>query len=409
MTAVETLLEGLTLAAEMGWETWWALVLGFTIAGAVETFVSEERMSAVLGESGWRELGFGTLFGAASSSCSFGAVATTKSLFKKGASPVAALAAFQFASTNLVIELGLVMWILLGWQFVVADYVAGLLLIGLLALTFQYVVPDAWFEAARDHLRASEGVRDPNCGMEVDPTDDGVVTLDTDGGTEYFCSQSCKSAYAESQRQAGATWRDRLLTRDGWRLASKNALGEWGMLWTDIVGGFLIAGLIGAAVPRAWWTTLFGVGAEGSVTWVVASAIIGVTVGVVTFVCSVGNVPFAVILWSNGIAFGGVMSFIFADLIVPTIDDAYRRYYGLRLAVVLFVSIFVAAVVAGVAIHYLWSGLGLVPPAGEVGGTAPGGYTTYLNAVFTLVFLGQVYVGYVGEENASESGEARAG
>ncbi|RMB18484.1 hypothetical protein ATH50_1942 [Haloplanus aerogenes] len=406
VTVVETLVEGLTLAAEMGWETWWALVLGFTIAGAVETFVSEEKMSAVLGGHGWRELGLGTLFGAASSSCSFGAVATTKSLFKKGASPVASLAAFQFASTNLVIELGLVMWILLGWQFVIADYVAGLFLIGLLALTFRYVVPDGWFETAREHLRSSEGVRDPSCGMEVDPTDDDVVELDTDGGTEYFCSESCKSAYVESQQQADATWRDRLLTRDGWRLASKNTLGEWDMLWTDIVAGFLIAGLIGAFVPRSWWTTLFGIGAEGTLTWVVASAVIGVVVGVVTFVCSVGNVPFALILWSNGIAFGGVMSFIFADLIVPTITDAYRRYYGLRMAAVLFVSIFVTAVVSGVAIHYLWSGLGLVPPAGEAGGTAPSGYTTYLNVAFTLLFLGQVYVGYVsdaGEEGTAET------
>ncbi|WP_435066745.1 permease [Haloplanus sp. C73] len=401
MTVVETLVEGVRLAGEMGWETWWALVLGFTIAGAVETFVSEERMSAVLGGSGWRELGLGTLFGAASSSCSFGAVATTKSLFKKGASPVAALAAFQFASTNLVIELGLVMWILLGWQFVAADYVAGLFLIGFLAAVFEYVVPDAWFEAARDHLRTTEGVRDPSCGMTVDPDADDVHSLDVDGRTEYFCSSSCKSAYLESQRQADATWRERLLTRDGWRLASKNALGEWGMLWTDIVAGFLIAGLIGAFVPRAWWTTLFGVGAEGTFAWVVASAVIGVVVGVVTFVCSVGNVPFAVILWSNGIAFGGVMSFIFADLIVPTIDDAYRRYYGLRMAAVLFVSIFVGAVVSGVAIHYLWSGLGLIPPSGDVGGTAPGGYTTYLNAVFTLVFLGQVYVGYASDADAT--------
>jgi len=401
---VDTVVEGLVLGGEMFWETWWALVLGFTIAGAVETFVSEEQMGAVLGGDGWRELGLGTLFGAASSSCSFGAVATTKSLFKKGASPIASLAAFQFASTNLVIELGLVMWILLGWEFVLADYVAGLLLIALLAVIFKYVVPASYFEAARDHLRSSEGVRDPSCGMEVDPTSEDVVTLDTDGGVEYFCSDSCKRAYVERQRQDGGTWRDRLLTRDGWRLAAKNALGEWGMLWTDIVAGFLIAGLIGAFVPRAWWTTLFGVGAEGTFGWVLASAVLGVVIGVVTFVCSVGNVPFAVILWNNGIAFGGVMSFIFADLIVPTIDDAYRRYYGLRMAAVLFVSIFLTAVVSGVAIHYLWNGLGLVPAQGEAGGTAPAGYTTYLNALFTLVFLAEVYVGYWTDRGDADSG-----
>ncbi|MFB6068823.1 MAG: permease [Halobacterium sp.] len=392
MSVVDTAVEGVRLAGEMAWETWWALVLGFTIAGAVETFVSEEQMTALLGGDGWRSLGYGTLFGAASSSCSFGAVATTKSLFKKGASPVASLAAFQFASTNLVVELGLVMWILLGWQFVIADYVAGLLLILLLAATFKYLVPGAWFEAARDHVQSVEGVRDPSCGMEVDPTSDDVVTLDADGGTEYFCSESCKRSYVESRAQDEGGWRTRLTTRDGWRLAGQNAIGEWGMLWTDIVAGFLVAGLIGAFVPRAWWTTLFGVGAEGTLGWVLASAAIGVVVGVVTFVCSVGNVPFAVILWNNGIAFGGVMSFIFADLIVPTIDDAYRRYYGARIAAVLFVSIFVTAVVAGVAIHYLWSGVGLVPPQGEAGGTAPSGYTLYLNAAFTLVFLAEAYV-----------------
>ncbi|QKY19821.1 permease [Halolamina sp. CBA1230] len=406
---VERFLEGLRLAGEMFWETWWALVLGFTIAGAVETFVSEEKMSAVLGGDGWRELGLGTAFGAASSSCSFGAVATTKSLFKKGASPVASLAAFQFASTNLVIELGLVMWILLGWQFVLADYVAGLLLIALLATTFKYVVPDDWFAAARDHLQETDGVRDPSCGMEVDPSDDDVVTLETDGGTEYFCSESCREAYAEEQRQVDQPWTERLTSRDGWRLASKNALGEWGMLWTDIVAGFLIAGLIAAFVPRVWWTTLFGVGAEGTFGWVVASAAIGVAIGVVTFVCSVGNVPFAVILWNNGIAFGGVMSFIFADLIVPTIDDAYRRYYGLRIAAVLFVSIFVTAVIAGIVIHYAWGALGLIPPQGEAGGTAPSGYTRYLNAAFTLVLLAQVYVGYWSAAAADVSEGAHAG
>ncbi len=362
-------------------------------------------MSAVLGGDGWKELGLSTVFGAASSSCSFGAVATTKSLFKKGASPVASLAAFQFASTNLVIELGLVMWILLGWQFVLADYVAGLILIGLLAVMFKYVVPSNWFEVSREYLRSSEGVRDPSCGMEVDPTSEDVVELDTDGGTEYFCSNSCKQAYFEGQQQKDATLRDRLLTLDGWRLASKNAIGEWGMLWKDIVAGFLIAGLIGAFIPRAWWTNLFGISAEGTLLWVLISAVVGVIIGVITFVCSVGNVPFAVILWNNGIAFGGVMSFIFADLIVPTIDDAYRRYYGLRMAIVLFISIFITSVISGVIIHYFWDMLGLIPPQGKSGGTAPSGYTLYLNSIFSLLFLGQIYVGYWSGKEGGESSE----
>jgi hypothetical protein len=164
------------------------------------------------------------------------------------------------------------------------------------------------------------------------------------------------------------------------------------MLYKDIAGGFVIAGVIGAFVPRAWWVTLFGFGEEGSLFRVVVACVIGVVVGVVTFVCSVGNVPFGLILCRNGIPFGGVMSFIFADLIVPTIVDAYRRYYGWRMAVTLFVTVFVAAVVTGVAIHYLWAAVGFMPEAGSLGGTAPKGYALYLNALFTPLFMVQVWV-----------------
>ena len=390
MAFISTIWEGLKLAGEMAWATWWALVLGFTITGAVEAFVSERKMTRLLGGSGLREVSLGTLLGAASSSCSFGAVATAKSLFKKGASPEASLGAFQFASTNLVIELGLVMWVLLGWEFVAANFLAGLILIALLALAFRYFIPSRWFERARDHVREKEGERDPQCGMEVDPEADETVVLETESGQLYFCSEACRDAYTEQQADAGL--RERLLTKKGWTAAFRNALGEWAMLWKDILAGFLVAGLIAAFVPRQWWTHLFEIGAQGSLLWVAASAVIGVIVGVITFVCSVGNVPFALILWKNGIPFGGVMAFIFADLIVPTITDAYRRYYGMQVAAVLFLTIFIAAVISGVLIHYIWNGMGLVPPQGELGGVAPHGYTLYLNIVFTLLFLAQIAV-----------------
>jgi uncharacterized membrane protein YraQ (UPF0718 family) len=390
MEIISGLWEGLKLAGEMVWATWWALVLGFTIAGAVESFVSEKKMTRLLGGKGLRELSLATLFGAASSSCSFGAVATAKSLFKKGASPEASLGAFQFASTNLVLELGLVMWVLLGWEFVAANFLAGLILITLLVLAFRYFIPSAWFDQARDHVRQKEGERDPHCGMEVDPDSAKTVVLDTESGQVYFCSTACRDAYLEQQMDIPL--RQRLLTRAGWATAFQNAVGEWSMLWKDIVAGFLIAGFIAAFVPREWWTALFGIGSPGSFSWVVTSAVIGVVVGVITFVCSIGNVPFALILWKNGIPFGGVMAFIFADLIVPTITDAYRRYYGLRMAVALFITIFVAAVIAGILIHYIWNGLGLVPPQGELGGVAPSGYTLYLNIIFMLLFLAQLAV-----------------
>ena len=197
------------------------------------------------------------------------------------------------------------------------------------------------------------------------------------------------------------------MTKQGWTNAFRNAVGEWGMLWKDIVGGFIIAGLMAAFVPRHWWATLFGLGAEGSFFNVASSAVIGVVVGVITFVCSVGNVPFALILWKNGITFAGVMSFIFADLIVPTITDAYRRYYGLRTAGVLFVTIFVCASVAGIAIHYIWHAIGLVPPPGELGGVAPSGYTLYLNIIFTVLFIAQLAVRFKKSGQGSEEKQGR--
>jgi len=348
-------------------------------------------MTRALGGKGWKSIGLGTLFGAASSSCSFGAVATTKSLFKNGASPEASLAAFQFASTNLVLELGLVMWVLLGWQFVFANITSGLILIALLVMVFRFVVPHSWFETAREHVKATEGTRDPNCGMEVDPETGDVVSLETESGEMlYFCSKSCRDTYRE--QAGGASLYERLLTARGWKTAFRKAMGEWQMLWKDILLGFLIAGLIGAFVPREWWASLFAFGGETGVLTIVASSLLGVLIGVITFVCSVGNVPFALILWKNGIAFGGVMAFIFADLIVPPIVHVYLRYYGWRMALTLFVTIFLTATTAGVIIHYLWTLVGLVPASGELGGVAPSGYTLYLNLFFTLVFLVQLFL-----------------
>ncbi|WP_227378343.1 permease [Haladaptatus halobius] len=390
VTVIGTLVDGVELAVDMAWETWWALVFGFTLTGAVKVFVNEEWLTQVLGENGWREVAIGTLFGASSSSCSYTAIATTKAIFKKGASPVASLAAFQFASTNLVIELGLVLWILLGWQFVAADFVGGLIVISLLAATYMYAVPNEWFTTAQKRLQSREEVRDPVCGMAVEPTSGEVIKLETEGGTEYFCSNSCKVSY--ENRDDDLSWRDRFLNVDGWKNVFRNAIGEWDMLWEEIALGFLIAGLLGAFVPRSWWTALFSVGTQGSLTWVIAGSIIGLVVGITTFVCSVGNVPFALVLWTNGIPFGSVISFIFADLLIPPLVNGYRKYYGVRIAAVLFASMFLASVVAGVLIHYFFGAFGLIPPQGEAGGTAPETYTTVLNVVFTVVFALEVYV-----------------
>lgn len=393
MSLGATIADALGLIAEMTWETWWALVLGFTLSGAIEVFVSETEMTRLLGDDGWEEVRLAALFGAASSSCSYSAVGTSKSLFKKGASATASLASFMFASTDLVVELGLVMWVLLGWQFVVGEYVGGVIAIVVLAVIFRNLVPQSWFDAARKHLHEFEETTCAACGMEADPTDDDTKTLETTSGTEYFCCGGCQRAY-ESQHdiEDDVEWTEKLLTADGWDTAAKKTMKEWEMLAEDIALGFVLAGLVGAFVPATWWATLFG--AEGSFEAVVINTIIAAFIGIVTFMCSIGNVPFALVLWTNGLPFGSVLSFIYADLIIPPLVNTYRKYYGVRLAAVLFGSILLAAVVAGVAVHYLMGGLGLIPPQSEVGGTLSGEYTLLLNLLLTPVFLGQAYVAY---------------
>ncbi len=396
MTLLAPVVEALERIVAMTWETWWALVLGFTLSGIVEVFVSEERMTRLLGDDGWREVGLGMLFGAASSSCSYSAVGTSKSLFKKGASGVASLGAFLFASTDLVVELGLVTWVLLGWQFVVGEYLGGVVATLVIAFTFRRAVPERWFEAAHEHLHDVDETTCATCGAAADPRDEATVSLETVGGTKYFCCGGCMRAYrSRTDAETGADavdWTDKLLTAEGWGVACRETMKEWEMLWRDIAFGFVLAGVIAAFVPEAWWTALFGTG--GTFQAVLADVAVGAAIGVVTFMCSVGNIPFALVLWRNGLPFGGVLAFVYADLVIPPLVNAYRRYYGLRMAAVLFGTILLAAVVAGVVVHYVVGGLGLVPPRHRPAGTLSGEYTVTLNLLFTPVFLAQVYVTY---------------
>ena len=371
---------------EWAWDIWWALVLGFTISGAIQAYVSQERMVELLGGRGGREIGLGAFFGFLSSSCSFAAIATTRTIFKKGASPEASLAAFQFASTNLVIEIGLVMWILIGWQFVIADFLGGVFLILLFAVITKYLVPDSWFESARDHPDETGG------GMQMDT----ILSLLLRAPKQLLSTRSSTTTSESSrgEHEHAHTEHDEMQPEPGWKYAFRRAIHEWKMVWSDIIVGFIIAGFIAAYVPQSTWTQLFSLAPQGTFAWVALGSLIGVIVGIITFICSVANVPFALVLWSAGIPFGGVLAFIFADLIVPQIVNIYRKYYGLRMAVTLFVSIFFVAFVSGILIHYLFVGLNLVPQA-TTGGAVPGTYTLVLNVLFTPLFLAQVYVTYI--------------
>ena len=357
---VESATSAATTTVTMAWITWWAQVLGFAIAGGVEAWISQEAVADLMDGHGVREIGYASFFGFISSSCSYSAIATAKNLFKKGASAAAAIGAFMFASTNLVIEIGAVIWILLGWQFLLADVVGGFLLVGLMALGLTYVVADEVVEEARENV-LEEGEpteQDPVCGMEVNP-EEADYSTEVDGHTYYFCSQSCAESF--DPEAANTTIREQATSTSGWRSLADKQWKEWGMLWDEIAIGFVFAGLVAGFIPQNVWTSVFSGPVFGPPLYGFWTAAVGAVIGVATFVCSVGNVPFGTVRWTNGLPFGSVLSYIYADLIVPPIVDAYREYYGTRLAAVLSLMIFVGAVVVGFVVHFLFLGLGLIP------------------------------------------------
>jgi YHS domain-containing protein len=315
----------------------------------------------------------------------------------------------MFASTNLVIEIGAAIWILLGWQFFLADYVGGGILIVLMALGFVYVVPEGLAEAARENVTGDDDtVQDPVCGMEIDP-DEAEHSIEHDGETHYFCSQSCKDSF--DPEAANTTIREQATSWSGWRALADKQWSEWGMLWDEIAIGFVFAGLIVGFIPESVWTTVFSGETFGLPVYVVWTAILGALIGVATFVCSVGNVPFGTVLWANGLPFGAVLSYIYADLIVPPIMDAYREYYGLQFTGVLSGMIFATAVITGVVTHFPFMGLGFIPPRSSAQIAEVGielDYKAVLNVLATILFAGLYYLHRSEASTESQSGGAQA-
>jgi uncharacterized protein len=315
--------EGLSNAFLMAWEVWWALVLGFGISAVVQAWVPRRRIEESLSGDGVGPIGRATALGAASSSCSYAAVAIAKSLFQKGASAASALA-FQFASTNLVWELGLVLWLLLGWQFTLAEFVGGLILIALMGLLLRFFVSPRLEERARVHAREAEtGHRHAAVGEE------------------------------------GLSWRERLTSPSAWSDVAHNFRGDWQMLWKEISVGFLIAGFVGL-LGEDVFDALF-VEDSPAVVRTVENVVVGPLVAVLSFVCSIGNVPLAAVLWSGGLSFAGVMAFIFADLIVLPIIAIYRKYYGWAFAVRITALMLVTMIVAALLVDALFKVVDLVP------------------------------------------------
>ncbi len=346
MHVVDQIGQGLWNAFQMAWEVWWALVLGFLLSGIVQAWVPRTQMARALGGRGPRSLALATGLGAASSSCSYAAVAIAKSAFQKGASFPAAMA-FQFASTNLVFEIGIVIWVFIGWQFTAAEFAGGLILIVLVWIAIVLLVPRREEEQARRHaLAADTGHAHPSAG--------------------------------------GSPWR----SLAAWRNVALNFRHDWKMLWKEIVGGFLIAGFV-ALLPLRVFNDLF-LTHTGGAGQLLENVLVGPVVAVLSFVCSVGNVPLAAVLWAGGISFGGVIAFIYADLIIVPLVVVYARYYGVRVAALLVAVMFGAMVAAALAVDGIFSWAGLIPThRPSVDSIASRGiswnYTTALNIVFSVV------------------------
>ncbi len=322
MGVVDVIWHGLRDSFLMAWEVWWALVLGFAISAIVQAWVPRERIERALSGDGLKPIATATGLGAASSSCSYAAIAIAKSLFTKGASASSALA-FQFASTNLVWELGLVLWVLIGWQFALAEYVGGIVMIVLMALLFRaFVSPQLERQAREDAQQADTGHQHHMAGESM-------------------------------------SWRERLTSTSAWSDVAHNFRGDWQMLYKEIAIGFLLAGFV-AQLGNGFFNGLFLTGSP-HVVQAIWGALIGPIIAVLSFVCSVGNVPLAAVLWSGGISFAGVMAFIFADLIIVPILIVYRKYYGTRYAVRITALMFVTMVLAALIIDLLFGGLGLIP------------------------------------------------
>ena len=340
---------GLTSGLAEGWwmffDTFWALVLGFALSGAVQAFVSRRRMQTALGDHGPAALARASFFGVVSSSCSYAASALAKTLFARGADFTASMV-FMIASTNLVVELGIVIWLLLGWQFALAEFVGGFIMIALLGFAMPRVIPARWIADAQRTLAAAD-----------EP--------------------------AEAAQQPHG-----VRTRAGWSDASRYAISDLTMLRKELVAGFVIAGFASALVPTWFWRSLF---TTGHGFWSsLENVLLGPFLALISFVCSIGNVPLAAALWRGGASFGGVIAFVFADLITLPLLVIYRKYYGTRFMLRLLAVFWAAMSLAGLATEYLFKAVHLLPTTvhAPVRVTHAGlNYTTVLDVIAAVGFV----------------------
>jgi uncharacterized protein len=342
----------LALSGSMTWEILWALILGFTLSAVVQAVVRRSTIVALLGDDRPRTLAVAAGLGAASSSCSYAAVALARSLFRKGANFTAAMA-FEIGSTNLVVELGIILALLMGWQFTAAEFIGGPLMIVALAVLFRLFVRTRLVDAARRQAdRGLAGSMEGHAAMDM------------------------------SVQREGSFWQ-RLLSREGFTSVAHVFVMEWAAILRDLVVGLLIAGAIAAWVPESFWQHFFF--ADHPVLSTLWGPIVGPIVAIASFVCSIGNVPLAAVLWNGGISFGGVVAFIFADLLILPILNIYRKYYGTKMMLTLLGTFYAAMVTAGYIVELLFGAAGLIPSQRNATVMEAGiswNYTTWLNIAF---------------------------
>ena len=354
MNIVNSIGQALFTAFSMFWEILWPLILGFTLSAIVQALVPHKTMAKLLGCDGPKCLAFATLFGIASSSCSYAAVALARSIFQKGASFTAAMA-FELASTNLVIELGIILIVLMGWQFAAAEFVGGILMVIFIGVIFRLTLTPKLVEMAKAH--AEKGLMGR---ME------GHATMDMSVSEGSFFSK--------------------LFSERGFTAVSNFFVMDWASVWVDIVLGLLIAGALAAWVPNSFWNAFFF--SNNPTLAKIEGPLVGPLVAMVSFVCSVGNVPLAAVLWRGGISFGGVVSFIFADLIILPILDIYRKYYGWKVMGYILLTFYVTMVAAGYVVEFLFEALGIIPTNRNAVTITQGvqwNYTSILNIIFLVL------------------------
>jgi len=348
------------------WKAGWAFVLGYFISSMIQAFVPKGRLTPYMGGPDFKSLSLASIFGAISSSCSFAALATARALLLKGAHFVAAVA-FMFASTNLVIELGILILIFLGWQFLAAEIVGGIILIAISSLLIRLTYPQQWIDKARKNLEEA-----------ADEDDD-------------------------------FDWKKRIRSRQGWQLVGHKFVMEWQMVWEEILIGFTIAGFVAVFVPQALWAKIFLIDATAVPEWlrVIENALIAPFVAALTFIGSMGNIPLATVLNSNGVLFAGIMGFIYSDLMVPPLVAVNAKYYGWRVALYIAGIMLVSIVVTALLLHYSFDLLGITPESAHaVSETAQFkiDYTFWLNLLFISVTGAMIFLHRKHRQEQTEDG-----